>query len=193
MSLSPGVSLMKRSTNLLRNSAFVAVAVVLAACSDNQLSTTGPTPGAANRAASSAASAALEHARVCPGSPIGTARCHSWVRVDGVGNPLATTGPTGFNPADLQAAYRFTSTGSIATIAIVDAYDDGNAEADLAVYRSRFGLPACTTANGCFKKVDQSGGANYPRGDGGWAQEISLDLDMASAVCPTCHILLVEA
>jgi subtilase family serine protease len=75
----------------------------------------------------------------------------------------------------------------------VDAYDDPTAEADLAVYRSQFGLPACTTANGCFRKADQNGGTHYPRKNGGWAQEISLDLDMASAICPNCHILLVEA
>jgi subtilase family serine protease len=75
----------------------------------------------------------------------------------------------------------------------VDAYDDPNAEADLGVYRSQFGLPACTTANGCFRKVDQRGGTTYPRSNGGWAQEISLDVDMVSAICPNCHILLVEA
>jgi subtilase family serine protease len=79
------------------------------------------------------------------------------------------------------------------TIAIVDAYDDANAESDLAYYREAFGLPACTTANGCFRKIDQNGGTAYPRGDMGWAEEISLDLDMASAICPNCHILLVEA
>jgi subtilase family serine protease len=61
------------------------------------------------------------------------------------------------------------------------------------VYRSQFGLPACTTANGCFRKVNQNGGTTYPRKNGGWAQEISLDLDMVSAICPNCHILLVEA
>ena len=76
---------------------------------------------------------------------------------------------------------------------IVDAYDDPNAESDLGVYRSQFGLAACTTANGCFRKVNQSGGTRYPRANGGWAQEISLDLDMVSAICPNCHILLVEA
>jgi subtilase family serine protease len=75
----------------------------------------------------------------------------------------------------------------------VDAYDDPTAEADLGVYRSNYGLAACTTANGCFRKVNQSGGTSYPRKNGGWAQEISLDLDMVSAACPTCHILLVEA
>jgi subtilase family serine protease len=86
-----------------------------------------------------------------------------------------------------------TTGGSNQTIAIVDAFDDPKAESDLAVYRAQFGLPPCTTANGCFKKVDQNGGTNYPSGDTGWAEEISLDLDMASAICPNCKILLVEA
>ena len=103
--------------------------------------------------------------------------------------------PQGLNPSDLQSAYKLpsASAGSGQTVAIVDAYNDPNAESDLAVYRSRFGLPACTTANGCFKKVNQSGGTSYPRADTGWAEEISLDLDMVSAICPKCHILLVEA
>jgi subtilase family serine protease len=62
------------------------------------------------------------------------------------------------------------------------------------VYRSQFGLPACTTANGCFKKYNQNGvQGSYPREDTGWAQETALDLDMASAMCPNCHIILVEA
>jgi subtilase family serine protease len=78
------------------------------------------------------------------------------------------------------------------TVAIVDAYDNPNAEADLGAYRSRFGLPACTTANGCFRKVNQRGQAGpYPAGNVGWGQEIALDLDMVSATCPACHILLV--
>jgi hypothetical protein len=78
-------------------------------------------------------------------------------------------------------------------VAIVDAFDDPNAERDLATYRSQFGLPACSTANGCFSKVDQDGGLTYPSANSGWAQEISLDLDVVSAVCPNCHIVLVEA
>ena len=45
----------------------------------------------------------------------------------------------------------------------------------------------------CFAKSDQNGGASYPRANGGWAQEMSLDLDMASAICPQCDVLLVEA
>jgi subtilase family serine protease len=115
--------------------------------------------------------------------------------VDSSGAPLTTAAPAGFGPADLQAAYVLpaTTAGAGQTVAIVDAYDDPNAEADLATYRSFFNLPACTTANGCFSKVDQKGGTRYPRANASWAQEISLDLDMVSAACPACHILLVEA
>jgi subtilase family serine protease len=111
--------------------------------------------------------------------------------------PLAAKAPSGYGPADLQSAYGLAaaaaSAGAGQTVAIVDAMDDPNAEADLGVYRSQFGLAACTTANGCFRKVGQTGTTTYPKADSGWAQEISLDLDMVSAVCPKCHILLVEA
>ncbi len=108
-------------------------------------------------------------------------------------SPNAT--PSGFGPSDLQSAYKLsTSGGSGATVAIVDAYDDPKAESDLATYRSQFGLPACTTANGCFRKVNQNGQTSpLPSPDSGWAGEISLDVDMVSAVCPNCKILLVEA
>jgi subtilase family serine protease len=126
--------------------------------------------------------------------PSGTAACDAWMRVDlrpAAVAPAAT--PAGYGPADLRSAYNLTATGSASqTIAIVDAFDDPNAESDLAVYRSQFGLPACTTANGCFRKVNQKGGTKPPRSNVGWAEEISLDLDMVSAICPGCHILLVE-
>ncbi|MDT7846008.1 S53 family peptidase [Streptomyces justiciae] len=113
--------------------------------------------------------------------------------------PNATSAtPTGYGPSDLQDAYGLTSAaasnGSGETIAIVDAYDDPNAAADLATYRSYYGLPACTTANGCFKKVSQTGSTtSLPTADSGWAGEISLDLDMVSAIAPNANILLVEA
>lgn len=122
--------------------------------------------------------------------------------------PTPTPGPTstpltcaslssisGYYPCDLQSAYRFPSlvAGSGQTIAIVAAFDDPTAESNLATYRATFGLSACTSANGCFRKVNQSGGGAYPAVNNGWAGEISLDVDMASAVCPNCRILLVEA
>ncbi|HEU5270840.1 MAG TPA: S53 family peptidase [Jatrophihabitans sp.] len=104
--------------------------------------------------------------------------------------------PSGYGPASLQSAYALPSStaGSGQTVAIVDAYDDPNAESDLTTYRSQYGLPACTTANGCFRKVNQSGATSpLPAANTSWAGEISLDVDMVSAVCPNCHILLVEA
>ncbi len=134
---------------------------------------------------------------VCPGpAAAGNALCHSLMRTDKGGRNNNTT-PSGYGPADLRAAYNIpalSNTGPIPTVAIVDAFDNPNAEKDLAVYRDHFNLPPCTTANGCFKKVNQDGiQGSYPRANIGWAQEISLDLDMVSAICPGCHILLVEA
>ena len=101
----------------------------------------------------------------------------------------------GFSPADLQSAYKLPKEGGEGmTVAITIAWDDPKAEADLAVYREQYGLPKCTKENGCFSKVNQKGEeANYPEPESGWALETSLDLDMVSAACPKCHILLVEA
>ena len=129
-----------------------------------------------------------------PGQAACNAILEQTVTASGQAAPAALT-PSGYVPADLRSAYNLPSTtaGSGQTVAIVDAYNDPNAEVDMNTYRAQFGIPACTTANGCFRKVNQSGGTTYPLTNGGWAQEISLDLDMVSAVCPNCHILLVEA
>lgn len=100
----------------------------------------------------------------------------------------------GLHPSDLRAAYALPSQNAGATVAIVDAYDDPSAEADLAIYRAAYGLSACTSQNGCFEKVNEQGqSAAYPASNAGWDQEISLDLDMVSAICPNCKLLLVEA
>ncbi|MEV5842284.1 putative Ig domain-containing protein [Streptomyces sp. NPDC051985] len=102
--------------------------------------------------------------------------------------------PDGYGPADLHSAYNLPDSDTAATIAIVDAFDDPTAESDLAAYRSQYGLPACTTDNGCFTKLNQNGQTSPPPSpDAGWAGEISLDLDMVSATCPSCHITLVES
>ena len=137
----------------------------------------------------------------------GTAHCYARVVTDARGNirewtPAAgltrNAVPSGFGPVDLRAAYGISpasgNPGSGPTIAIVDAYGYTNAEKDLGVYRAQYGLGTCTTANGCFKKVNQNGQqGSYPRVDTGWSQEQALDLDMASAMCPNCKILLVQA
>ena len=140
--------------------------------------------------ASSARAGSVSIRPVCGAVPLGYARCFSLVK----GNATAAA-PSGYGPADLQSAYKLPSAtaGSGQTVAIVDAFDDPTAESDLAQYRSFYGLPPCTTANGCFRKVNETGGTIYPAPSPDWALEISLDLDMVSAVCPNCHILLVEA
>ncbi|MFL5830893.1 MAG: peptidase S8 [Solirubrobacteraceae bacterium] len=109
--------------------------------------------------------------------------------------PEVMAGPTGLGPKQIQSAYKLSGLSSGGrTVAIVDAFDDPRAESDLAKFRSTYGLAACTTANGCFKKVNQGGASSpLPSGDYGWAEEISLDLDAVSSACPDCHILLVEA
>jgi subtilase family serine protease len=150
-----------------------------------------------SQSANAAPAAPTTH--TCAAAAAGTASCLSVVRTDKmvsakkVHEDAAT--PSGLFPADLQSAYKLpsASAGAGQTVAIVDAFNDPTVESDLATYRSQFGLPACTTANGCFSKIDQRGGTSFPRTDSGWAAEISLDVDMVSAVCPQCHITLVEA
>jgi hypothetical protein len=135
--------------------------------------------------------------RACSDTPLpGYAACFAERVVGGqLAQPqVADATPSGYGPADLQSAYALPSgLGAGKTVAIVDAYDLPTAESDLAAYRSQFGLPPCTTANGCFRKINQSGGSNPPAANSGWGEEIALDIDMVSAVCPQCKILLVEA
>jgi subtilase family serine protease len=145
----------------------------------------------------SSADFGVNHQPVCPGTPpAGTANCDSEVVTNAHGQPLATSSPTGLTPGQIKSAYSFSTSstaGAGKTIGIVDAYNDPSAESDLGVFSSQFGLPACTTANGCFSKVNQNGGTSYPRTNSGWALEISLDVQWAHAVAPGAKILLVEA
>lgn len=123
------------------------------------------------------------------------ATCFAKVRAESGARvaPLAAT-PSGYGPADLRSAYALPAAGAGRTVAIVDAFSDPSVESDLATYRSTFGLPACTSASGCLRVVNQDGAAApLPATDEGWAVEISLDVDMVSATCPDCRILLVEA
>jgi subtilase family serine protease len=139
--------------------------------------------------------------RVCTAAVAGLAYCEAHVvTADRGPAPLATTSyQFGYSPQDLASAYKWADpTGSSwqwnhQTVGIVDAYDNPNAASDLAAYRSQFGLPPCTTGNGCFSKVNQRGGTAPPAANTGWGQEIDLDIEMVSAVCPSCKILLVES
>jgi len=111
------------------------------------------------------------------------------------GKPVQPSAISGKTPGDIQSAYKLSGLSSSGrTVAIVDAYGYPNAERDLGVYRSQFGLASCTTSNGCLTIMSQTGStSNLPRTDVGWSQEQALDLDTVSAACPDCKIVLVQA
>jgi hypothetical protein len=116
--------------------------------------------------------------------------------------PAGLPEPNSGTPAWLQQAYDTTwlsaNRGAGDTVAIVDAYDDPTADADLATYRSSYSLPSCTQAAGCLTILNQNGqthtqASSWPATNASWESEESLDLDAVSALCPNCHIVLVEA
>lgn len=113
------------------------------------------------------------------------------IRMDAKPNKPGPRGPSGESPASIRAVYNLPSTGGSGTIAIVDAFDYATAENDLSVFSQQFGLPACTTANGCFKKVFATG--TKPQANCGWGQEAALDIEWAHAMAPNAKIVLVEA
>ncbi|HEY0542950.1 MAG TPA: S8 family serine peptidase [Actinoallomurus sp.] len=178
----------------------VLAALALAAAPAVSMATSSATADGepSRRSAGTDPLAAVPVKRACPDpARPGQVTCLALVRTDvtpqhGV-QPQGR--PSGLGATDLRDAYRLptASGGAGQTVAIINVFDDPKAESDLAVYRAQYGLPACTTANGCFRKVNAQGGTTLPRADTGWAEEMSLDLDMVSAACPLCHILLVEA
>jgi hypothetical protein len=110
--------------------------------------------------------------------------------------PGSGIGGTGYAPADLRSAYRIPATGGAGrTVAVVLPFHHPTAESDLAAYRSGYSLPACSVAGGCLRIIDQNGGTSYPAQQllPDWDLETSIDLDMVSATCPACRLLLVEA
>lgn len=109
-----------------------------------------------------------------------------------------TAWPHALYPGDVTTAYGWqgsdVNTGTGKTIALVDAYNDPTIATDLTTFSTQFGLPACTTTNGCFTKVSQTGGTTYPSTTtSGWDTEISLDVEYAHAMAPKAKLLLVEA
>ncbi|MFN2463372.1 MAG: S8 family serine peptidase [Candidatus Dormibacteria bacterium] len=167
----------------------------------------GAVPSTAGHASGTRPSSPLASQALCPAIPApGHVTCFARAltsngvrlkpRFIAAAQPALATSPAGgYTPADIASAYQLPPSGTHApTIGIVDAFDDPNAEADLAAYRTQFGLPACTSASGCFTKRNQNGGAApLPAPDVSWATEISLDLDAATATCPACRLVLIEA
>jgi len=147
------------------------------------------------------------HMNVCAAADTGSAACDARVITDGKGNPTASaTLPQGMSPAQFLKAYNLPGVAATSPsrpiIAIVDSNDDPNIASDLATYSTTYGLPQLPTCSAaiasskvaCFKKVNQTGATTrLPSQDAGWALEISLDVEMAHAICQNCSILLVEA
>jgi hypothetical protein len=137
----------------------------------------------------------------CAQTPTGQAACGAQVVTNSSGVPLAGGAPpaTVYGPAQFHGAYNLPTGGSTKTIAIVDAYDDPNAAADLAAYNTAYGLPqlntytSSSTPSPWFRKVNENGGTTPPAGDTGWGLEIALDIETAHEICQSCNILLVEA
>ncbi len=137
----------------------------------------------------------IPHRAVCGG---GTYRCYAHVVLDADGNPRADDAPAGLGPPDLASAYRIPTTNDPgATIALIEAYGYPTLEADLAAYRAQYNLPPCTVASGCLTIVNGSGQTTplpaAPPAQDDWTTETALDVDMASAGCPMCKILVIQA
>ncbi|MEV6498127.1 putative Ig domain-containing protein [Streptomyces prunicolor] len=165
----------------------------------NSKALTSPAAQAVHSTGKAGQKVPTEH--LCAAAAPGSASCFAQRRTDikqqlaAAVHADAAAAVSGLSPANLHSAYALPSTGgSGLTVAVVDAYNDPNAASDLATYRSNFGLSACTVASGCFKQVSQTGSTtSLPTNDTGWAGEEALDIDMVSAVCPNCNIILVEA
>jgi hypothetical protein len=178
---------------------WAAFSVVLIGCSGSEPISTnalGTEPTASQSEALAAVLPAVTTEDLCPADR-GGMHCFA-KRVTSInGNPMdvAQAAIAGLTAQDIQNAYKLPASGGDGRlVAIVDAFGASNAEADMNTYRQMFGLPACTTANGCFRKVNEQGQASpLPPGDAGWEGEIMVDLAMVSATCPGCKIVLIEA
>jgi len=165
----------------------------------------GPQSAGAAGSASGSASGSVSVRRACSARPAaGRDQCQALIRTGAGGQPLVShavspaSPPSGYGPGQLQSAYELATAAAVRgtrqIVAVVDAYDDPNAQTDLIAYRAEYGLPPCTSASGCFRKVNQAGAASpLPAASASWALEESLDIEMVSAICPRCHIILAEA
>ncbi len=198
----------------VKGAALVLAAALATACSSQ---TTGSALTPSGPAAPQIAKTQqMSHVRpACAKASVGFMQCFALVRTDVVYSKppqyhaniasadlsaAANSWYYPLGPAQLQQAYNLPSktAGSGQTVGIVDAFGDPKAASDLAKYRKAFKLPACTTSNGCLQILNQNGQTSPLPNPGtgsnaGWAVEIALDLDMVSAICPNCHIVLIEA
>jgi subtilase family serine protease len=135
--------------------------------------------------------------RVCTSTNARAVACDARViETEGSVTPFVTNAPYGISPTRMKWIYGWSTSptaGAGKTIAVIGAADAPTIASDLATFSTQFGLPSCTVAGGCFRKVNQNGGSTYPAADAGWSFETSLDVEWAHAIAPGAHILLVEA
>ncbi|HEY3954473.1 MAG TPA: S53 family peptidase [Streptosporangiaceae bacterium] len=185
-------------SRMLRTALTAAAAITLAAGTATA-AVAGQAPAAHGTRA-----AAPDYRRACAVThKAGTAACMALIRSNvrqRTAGAFRFHAPVGFGygPSDLASAYELPSRTTVRIVAVVDAYNDPNAVSDVATYRSSWGLPACnsTTGAGCLTVTNENGATSplpADSGSTGWATEESLDVDMVSATCPSCHIVLVEA
>lgn len=175
----------------------ILAVLALAACAGTNASNNGALPGRTvlpQQAHAIPIETPAPSSFACPAHHRVRANCSTRERSDL--HPLTDSGALapdaipGYHPRDVQAAYTLGDRGG--TVAIVVPYGYDAAESDLAVYRSKFGLPACTTRNGCLRIVAAPApGARSAQA--AWSAETALDLDVVSAACPACSIALVRA
>jgi subtilase family serine protease len=193
----------------MRIPAICLVAAFAAGCSGGMtpstVAQTGGNPAAAQRIESAAyvqqQIAAGNFIQACPQIVFGEGRCLALGLRDTSQAPRSEPGTSGsvsgYGPAQLQAAYNIAGAAKKdkgGLVALVEAGGDPNLAKDLAVYRKQFGLPRCDRASGCLRIVNQDGRIRpHPPVIDGWLAEQSLDVDMVSANCPNCRILVVEA
>jgi hypothetical protein len=194
---------------LLRCFALCSIAALAAGCGG-----TGVTPAPSVNSAAPQDAARTDYVRqqiaagnfieLCPEVAVGKMRCMAMRLRDLSRAPLARTVDgnvvPGYGPAQLQKAYELTKdvANPGGTVIIVDAFGYPTLEGDLGVYRKEFGLPKCDKVSGCLHILNQDGKPkplpSPPTGsDLGWIGEQALDVDMVSANCPNCHIVMIEA
>lgn len=160
--------------------------------------TGGVAPPAGPATAALSASGRLRPA--CPQAPAGRMRCFTMYAPQLAVNQAMAAGaaakPAGLGARAIESAYRLPiSKNPHQTIAVVDAFSAPNLASYLNTYRKEYGLPPCTTASGCLRIVNQKGAAKPLPQSGvpfGWALETAVDVEMVSAACPKCHIVVVE-
>jgi subtilase family serine protease len=167
-------------------------------------STAAAVAGQTTHSVSHASTSPADYHRACAfTSKAGVMSCMALIK-NGIRQESAATlgnsAPTGdgYGPSSLISAYKLPKATKVLNVAVVDAYNDPDAVSNVATYRAAWGLPKCNTSTeaGCLTVTNQLGKTSpLPTDSGttGWATEESLDVDMVSAICDTCHIFLVEA